>query len=68
MVWAAGPKGGVVPIPKSISYARADQAEFEQYHGQVIGFRGEHAAPYLWRHLGEKSHDMMDAILSEFGE
>lgn len=69
VIWAAGPKGGVVPIPKSISYRAADQAEFEQYHLQVIEFlRGPHAAPYLWKHLGEKSHEMMDALLNEFNE
>lgn len=69
VIWAAGPKGGVVPIPKSISYAKADQEEFEQFHRSVIGFlRGPHAAPYLWKHLGEKSHEMMDSILEGFGE
>lgn len=69
VVWVPGPKGGIVPLPRSISYRKADQADFEKYHRQVMNFlRGEHAAPYLWRHLGEKSHDMMDAILSEFGE
>lgn len=68
--WCAGPKGGVVPIPRSISYAKADQAEFEQYHGQVMSFlRGQHAAPYLWRHLqGDDSHAMMDSILNGFNE
>lgn len=69
VIWAAGPKGGVVPIPRSISYAAADQAEFEQYHAQVIEFlRGPHAATYLWRHLGDRAHDMMDAVLNEFNE
>ena len=69
VTWAAGPKGGVVPIPKSISYAKADEMEFREYHDKVIGFlRGQHAAPYLWKHLGEKSHEMMDSILMEFNE
>lgn len=69
VIWAAGPKGGVVPIPKSVSYAKADQAEFEQYHQQVMGFlRGPHAAPYLWKHLGDQAHEMMGAILDEFNE
>lgn len=67
--WVPGAKGGIVPLPKSISYAKADQADFEQYHTKVIGFlRGEHAAPFLWRHLGAESHDMMDTILSGFDE
>lgn len=67
--WCAGPKGGVVPIPRSVSYAKADQHEFEQYHGKVMAFlRGEHAAPFLWRHLGNDAHWMMDSILSGFEE
>lgn len=69
VVWVPGAKGGIVPLPRSISYAKADQAEFEKYHRQVVDFlRGQHAAPYLWRHLGDKSHDMMDSILEGFGE
>ena len=67
--WCAGPKGGVVPIPRSISYAKADQAQFEDYHGKVIAFlRGQHAAPFLWRHLGNDAHWMMDSILGGFNE
>jgi len=69
VTWAAGPKGGVVPIPKSISYAKADEAEFRKYHEQVVMFlRGEHAARYLWPHLGEGAHDMMNTILEGFDE
>lgn len=69
VVWVPGPKGGIVPLPRSISYRKADQADFEKYHRQVMNFlRGEHAAPYLWRHLGDKSHDMIDAILEGFDE
>ncbi len=70
VVWCAGPKGGVIPIPKSISYAEADEAEFRVFHDQMIDFlRGEHAARYLWPHLGvDQAHGMMDAILAGFGE
>lgn len=69
VVWVPGPKGGIVPLPRSISYRKADQADFEKYHRQVMNFlRGEHAAPYLWRHLGDKSHDMIEAILEGFDE
>lgn len=68
--WCAGPKGGVVPIPKSISYAKADQEEFVRYHEAVVAFmRGPHAAPFLWRHLGnDRAHEMMHTILDGFGE
>lgn len=70
VVWAAGPKGGVVPIPKSISYAKADEEEFRRYHDQVIGFlRGPHASKYLWPHLSPTdSAEMMGQILEGFGE
>lgn len=69
VVWAPGAKGGIVPLPRSISYAKADQAQFEQYHGKVIAFlRGEHAAPYLWPHLGAGANEMIDNILASFDE
>jgi hypothetical protein len=68
--WCAGPKGGVVPIPKSISYSNADQEEFAKYHDAVVDFlRGPHAARFLWRHLSESgADDMMNAILEGFDE
>lgn len=67
--WCAGPKGGVVPIPRSISYAAADQDEFTKYHDAVVEFlRGGHAAVFLWKHLGDGAHDMMETLLREFDE
>lgn len=68
--WCAGPKGGVVPVPKSISYAKADQEEFTRYHEAVIEFlRGDHAAKFLWKHLtDDKAAEMMDSILGGFDE
>lgn len=66
--WFAGAKGGVVPIPKSISYAKADQDEFAKYHEAVIDFlRGGHAARFLWRHM-DRPDEMMNSILEDFGE
>ncbi len=69
VTWVPGAKGGIVPLPKSISYAKADQQEFERYHAKVMAFlRGEHAAPFLWKHLGNDAHWMMDSILGGFNE
>jgi hypothetical protein len=69
VTWAAGPKGGVVPIPRSVSYAKADQEEFEDFHQRVVAFlRGPHAAPYLWPHLKDKADGYMHEILGGFGE
>lgn len=66
--WVAGPKGGVIPCPKSISYADLDDQAMRDFHNDMLAFlRGPHAAPYLWRHLGaDKAAEMMEAILSGF--
>jgi hypothetical protein len=68
--WCAGPKGGVVPIPKSVSYAAADQDDFTRFHAAVMEFlRGPHAAPFLWRHLGaDGAAEMMESVLGDFNE
>ncbi|OFZ67935.1 MAG: hypothetical protein A2V79_05445 [Betaproteobacteria bacterium RBG_16_56_24] len=66
--WVPGAKGGIVPLPKSISYAKADEDEFQQYHAGVVRFlRGGHAAKYLWPHLDQLARDeMMECILQVF--
>lgn len=68
--WVPGAKGGIVPLPKSIAYASIEEQEFREFHEDVMNFlRGEHAAYYLWKHLGrEGAADMMDAVLQEFNE
>lgn len=68
VIWMPGHAGEMVPIPKSVSYATADQAEFEQFHAAVVNFlRGDHAAAVLWPHLKTPS-DMMIAILRGYDE
>ena len=68
--WVPGPKGAVVPIPKSISYASLGQDEMEAFHDAVIDFlRNEpHAAQVLWPHIREPSvRDAgLAALLDEF--
>lgn len=70
VIWAAGPSGGVVPIPRSVSYAKAEEDEFQEFHARVMQFlRGPHAARYLWPHLKEgKAEQFMDEILRGFEE
>lgn len=69
VTWAAGPSGGVVPIPRSISYAAAEQGVFMEFHERVVAFlRGPHAARYLWPHLKDKADEMMNSILNGFNE
>lgn len=71
VTWAAGPKGGVVPIPKSISFDKAHEDEFREFHDNAIAFlRGPHAANYLWPHLRKlnMADDMMNTVLEGFDE
>jgi hypothetical protein len=47
--WCAGPKGGVFPVPKSISFDKCSEDEFIAFHEGAIAFlRTEHAAKYLF--------------------
>ena len=47
--WFPGPKGGVIPVPKSISYAKLEQGAMEQFHNDAVAFlRTEHAGKTLW--------------------
>jgi Protein of unknown function (DUF1367) len=66
--WAAGAKGGVVPLAKSISYAAADEHEFSTIHAKVLDFlRGDHCAPFLWPKMDpQAAADMMETILEGF--
>lgn len=66
--WVRGPTGGVVPLPKSISYASLEEPDFREFHNAFLAFmRGPHAAPYLWRNLDkERAHEMMESVLAGF--
>lgn len=66
--WVPGAKGGIVPLPKSISYAELEEAEMREVHAAMLAFlRGPHAAPYLWKHLpADKAVEMMETIVREF--
>ena len=69
VVWVPGAKGGIVPLPRSIAFTELKEQEFHEFHENMIAFmRGDHCAPFLWKHLGSKSYEMMDSILSEFNE
>ena len=68
--WVPGPKGAIVPLPNSISYASIDENDFRVFHENMIQFlRGDHAADVLWPHLkGARAAEMMDSILQGFSE
>jgi len=66
--WFPGPKGGVIPVPKSISYAKLEQGEMEQVHDDMVAFlRTAHAAKTLWKHLPPPARtDMVETLLGSF--
>lgn len=69
--WFPGPKGGVIPVPKSISYAKLEQAEMEQFHHDAVAFlRTPHAIKTLWPHAKQSNMggDILEFILAGFGE
>lgn len=68
--WYPGPKGGVIPVPRSISYGSLEQGDMEQFHDAAVAFlRSEHAGRTLWRHLSERQRiDMIETILGGFRE
>ena len=70
VAWAAGPDGTLAPIPRSVSFASADQGQFEEYHMAWCGFmRSAHACRFLWPHLSDlRADEMMFAILEEFAK
>jgi hypothetical protein len=66
--WMAGPKGGVVPVPRSISYKKCDENKMRQFHDDAVAFlRTEHAQHYLWPHLTPfMAEQSMEIILTSF--
>lgn len=67
--WVPGPKGGVFPVPKTIAFAKMEQAEMEVFHADCLAFvRTEHAGKTLWKHLSEpKRIEMIEDVLANCG-
>lgn len=68
VTWMTGPKGGVFPVPKSISYATCEEDEMRDFHEGVVAFlRTEHAHHYLWPNVAPQlAEEGMEAILNRF--
>ena len=66
--WMAGPKGGVIPVPRSISYKKCDEITMRKFHDDMVAFlRTEYAQKFLWKHLSARDAElMMEAILCQF--
>lgn len=68
VTWLPGPRGGVIPVPRSISYAKLEQDAMEKVHDDIVRFlRSAHAQKTLWRHLSEaKRAEMVETVLGGF--
>lgn len=68
--WFPGPKGGVVPVPKSISYAKLEQEDMERVHDAMVVFlRTPHAIKTLWPKSPEHVRELaIEAVLIPFEE
>lgn len=68
--WIAGPRGAVIPVPKSIAFDKLEEDDMRQVHEDMVAFlRSEPAGRVLWKHLAPAARaEMVENILSEFGE
>ena len=68
VTWMAGAKGGVFPVPKSISYDQCEEDEMREFHEGVVAFlRTQHAQHYLFPAVSAQVAEQgMEAILSQF--
>ena len=68
--WIAGPRGAVIPVPKSIAFDKLEDGEMRQVHDDMVAFlRTEHAGKALWKHLAPTDRtEMVESIFRGFGE
>lgn len=61
---------GISALPKSISFAKADEQQFREYWDKVESFlRSDRCSNYLWPHLTpEQGLEMIEAIFEEFDD
>ena len=68
--WVPGPKGAVMPVPRSIAFDKLEDGDMHQVHDDMVDFlRSEHAGKTLWRHLSPSARtEMIEGLLRGFGE
>lgn len=68
--WHPGPRGGVIPVPRSMKFSELEDVEMRQLHDDMVEFlRTEHAQKTLWPHLVPTSREeMIETILRGFNE
>lgn len=68
--WIPGPRGAVIPVPRSIAFDKLEDDEMRQVHDDMVAFlRSEHAGKTLWRHLAPPARiEMVESVLRDFHE
>lgn len=68
--WIPGPKGAVIPVPRSIAFDKLEDDDMRQVHEDMVAFlRTDHAGKTLWKHLDQSRRmEMIEGLLSGFGE
>lgn len=68
VTWAAGPRGGVFPVPKSINFNTCSEEDFAEYRDLVAVFlRSAHCHKYLWPAMtAQAAAEAMEQILEPF--
>jgi hypothetical protein len=67
--WVPGPRGAVMPVPRSIAYDAIEEDEMRDFHDSTVSFLREHGSAVLWRHLAPAARvEMVETILGGFGE
>ncbi len=66
--WIPGPKGAVIPVPRSIAFDKLEDNDMRQVHDDMLVFlRGERAGAVLWPHLTAAQRlEMVERILDCF--
>lgn len=68
--WIPGPRGAVIPVPRSIAFDKLEDDAMRQVHDDMVAFlRSDHAGKTLWRHLAPPARmEMVESVLREFHE
>lgn len=68
--WIPGPKGAVIPVPRSIAFDKLEDDDMRQVHEDMVAFlRTDHAGRTLWKHLDQgRRIEVIEGLLGDFGE
>lgn len=68
--WYPGPKGAVMPVPRSIAFDKLEEDAMQELHDQMIAFlRTPHALKTLWPKLSPLDRELaIEAVLMDFKE